>query len=182
MIKGKKIILDTINPEDIEWMRNQRNDPALRKYFREWKDISKDQQENWYKSRGNNTDPKHIYFAIRLRSTGELVGCTGLLYIDWRLRSAEFSVFVDFEQRGRGLGKETLMMLFDFGFREANLHKIWAEVYDFNKAVDIYTKALGMTVDGKLRHSTFHDGKYYDSIMLSILESEWFEKHEKQYE
>lgn len=189
MLRGEKVILDVIDPSNIEWMRTQRNDPEMRKYFREWKDISKDQQAKWYASRGNNTDSNHVYFEIKINPgwctsssklysmpDNHIIGCCGLHYIDWRLRSAEFGVFLCKEVRGMGLGKDALTVLFDYGFREMNLHKIWAEVYNFNKALDMYEKGLGMHVDGKIRHSQFVDGIYVDSIMLSILEEEWFEK------
>ena len=68
MLIGKKVILEEIDPENIEQMRQWRNDPGLRKYFREYKDISKDKQERWYQERGNNTNPSHVYFQIMSKS------------------------------------------------------------------------------------------------------------------
>ncbi len=186
MLVGDKVILDVIESSSIEWLRKQRNLPEMRRYFRAWKDISKDMQLEWYKEIGNNTHPNHVYWEIRERGnmdviddppTGNLIGCCGLHYVDYRLRSAEFSIFLCKDVRGIGYGKEALDLMFDFGFREINLHKIWAEVYDFNKALNVYTKGLGMHIDGRLRHNTFCDGKYHDSIMLSVLEDEWFDAH-----
>jgi len=197
MIVGDKVYLKEIDPSNVEWMREQRNDPEMRKYFREWKDISKARQQWWYENRGNNMADNHVYFEIHENlpvqtpplqgwtdyGTGkqnpapDLVGCCGLHYVDWRLRSAEFGIFLSPEARGKGLGKEALTLLFDFGFREMNLHKIWAEVYDNNVALGVYTGPLGMKVDGKLRHNQFTNGTYIDSTMLSVLEDEWFEKH-----
>lgn len=194
MIEGKKIILDVIDPSNIEWMRQQRNKPEMRQYFRAWKEISKDQQQKWYQAIGNNTADNHVYFEIRevpedgprekpkgwtdkpVHAT-DLIGCCGLHYIDWRLRAAEFGIFLAEEARGKKLGKDALVTLFDYGFREMNLHKIWAEVYDNNTALGLYTGPLGMTQDGLLRDNYFCDGKYGNSTMLSILEDEWFDKH-----
>jgi RimJ/RimL family protein N-acetyltransferase len=190
MLKGTQVILDVINPDHIEWMRVQRNQPSMRQYFREWKEISKDQQAKWYASRGNNTDPNHVYFEIRLNPEwhkmdqslytmpdNSVIGCCGLHYVDWRLRAAEFGIFLCDEVHGKGMGKEALTMLFDYGFREMNLHKIWAEVYSNNQALHVYTKGLGMKQDGLLRDNYFKNGKYGNSIMLSVLEDEWFEAH-----
>lgn len=176
MIYGNKVNLDVIDPEDIEWMRIQRNLPEMRKYFREWKDISKDQQAKWYASRGNNSDPNHVYFKIMDNMTGTLVGCCGLHYVDWRLRSAEFGIFLCKDVRGQGMGGEALALLFDYGFREMNLHKIWCEVYSNNASVNLYRR-LGFKDDGILRDNYFHDGRYGDSIMMSVLEDEWFDAH-----
>jgi RimJ/RimL family protein N-acetyltransferase len=181
MIVGDKIIIDVIDPRSLEWMRQRRNDPELRQYFREWKDISKDRQEIWYKERGNNTNKCHVYFEIREASKEKdkenhidnLIGCMGLHYINWQLRSAEFGIYLDYTVRGKGYGKESLSMLFDYGFNEMNMHKIWAEVYNFNSAINVYTHGLGMKVDGVLRDNKFTKGKYHDSTMISILEDEW---------
>lgn len=190
MIKGKKVYLCEVDADNNEWLRTQRNDPELRKYFREWKDISRDQQDAWYKERGNNSSPVHVYFEVHMDTgtthdktskvqlnSGQLIGCTGLHYIDWRLGSAEFSIFLTPLAHGAGLGKDALITLFNYGFREMNLHKIWAEVYDNNKALKLYTDVLGMRIDGVSRHSQFCDGKYMDSSLLSILEHEWFDIH-----
>jgi len=186
MLKGEKVYLEVVDRDNIEWMRLQRNKPEMRKYFREWKDISKDKQEKWYSAIGNNTADNHVYFEIHVDENWaiatprhiakELVGCCGLHYIDWRLRSAEFGVFLSEEARGLGFGKDALTTLFNYGFKEMNLHKIWAEVYTNNAALDVYTKGLGMKVDGQLRHSQFTDGKYVDSTMISVLEDEWGKK------
>lgn len=198
MIVGENVYLCEIDRSNIEWMRQQRNKSELRQYFREWKDITKDKQEKWYNSRGNNSDDNHVYFEIHEKLPAQptqplakwsdyevggnsfpsldLVGCTGLHYIDWRLRSAEFGVFISEKSRGKGLGKEALKLLFDYGFKEMNLHKIWAEVYTNNKALKLYTDVLGMRIDGKLRHTQFTNGEYVDSTMISVLENEWFEE------
>lgn len=185
MLVGDKVILEEIDPENIEQMREWRNDPSLRRFFREYKDISKDKQDQWYKERGNNTDDRHVYFQIMERNlrdkTGtkwlprHLVGCCGLHYIDWRNRSAEFGVFLG-HNRGHGYGKEALELLFDFGFKELNLHRIWAEVYDFNNALGLYKK-IGFKEDGLCRDTQFCEGRYVNSHMISMLENEWREKY-----
>lgn len=187
MFIGERVILEEIDPENIEQMRQWRNNPDMRKYFREYKDISKRQQQEWYEDRGNNTNLNHIYFQIMERKSTdrgiiyldrELIGACGLHYIDWRLRSAEFGIFIGKESSlGGGKGKEALTLMFDYGFRECNLHKIWAEVFEFNEAFGLYKNGMGMKEEGRLRHRQFCDGKYHDSIMLGVLEDEWFEAH-----
>ena len=88
MLVGDKVILDVIESSSIEWLRKQRNLPEMRRYFRAWKDISKDMQLEWYKEIGNNTHPNHVYWEIRERGnmdviddppTGNLIGLAFLL-------------------------------------------------------------------------------------------------------
>jgi len=177
MLIGKKVILEEIDPNSIEQMRKWRNDSDLRRYFREYRYITKDMQEKWYAERGNNTDSRHVYFQIMeiKDDSKELIGCCGLHYIDWRVRSAEFGIFLG-KSRGGGRGKESMLLLFDYGFKELNLHKIWAEVYDFNSAIDVY-RHIGFKDDGILRDSQFCEGRYINSYMISMLEDEWRDKY-----
>jgi len=189
MLIGEKVILEEIDHSNIEQLRQWRNDPTMRKFFREYKDITKNKQEMWYNERGNNTNPAHIYFQIMKFSSGApeirpeyvdvgkkvLIGCCNLSYIDYRLRSAEFGIFLG-SNRGSGRGKEALVLMCDFGFKELNLHKIWCEVFDNNESVNLYRK-MGFRDEGILRDSYYHDGSYGNSYVLSILENEWREKY-----
>ena len=175
MLIGEKTIIEEINPNSLEKIRGWRNDPNMRRYFRYYKDISFDQQLAWYKDRGNNSNPNHIYFQIMSKNNiddRELIGCCNLSGIDYRMRSAEFGVFISPEEHGKGNGYDALKLLFSFGFDELNLHKIWCEVFDNNGSIALYRK-LGFKEDGVLRDHYFHDGKYGNSIIMSVLEDEW---------
>ncbi len=50
MIVGKHIGLRAIENDDLEKLREWRNTPNLRKFFRETSEISKINQEAWFKS------------------------------------------------------------------------------------------------------------------------------------
>jgi len=175
MLIGEKVMLEEIDSENIEQMRKWRNDPNLRRYFREYRYITKDMQDKWYSERGNNTNQCHVYFQIIDKQEKTLIGCCGLHYIDWRIRSGEFGIFLG-KSRGGGKGKEAMLLLCDYGFKELNLHKIWAEVYDFNGAIGIY-RHIGFKDDGIIRDSQFCEGKYVNSHLISMLEDEWREKY-----
>ena len=187
MLDGNAIVLQEIMPESIEQLRCWRNDPELRQYFREWKDITPDQQTKWYRERGNNTDPQHVYFQIMLKDQmalaendaikqRQLIGCCGVLNINWRIRTGELSIFLGPAFHGLGLGRETLELLTRYAFEECNLHKFWGECYDSNDAIKLYT-GVGFKIDGTIRDSWFHNGKYGGSYIFSILENEWREKY-----
>lgn len=185
MLIGKRVILDAVERQDLEWMRYQRNDPEFRKYFREYKDLSSDHQEDWFSNRANNKNPDHIYWKIMKyheKYSGQewdknaLVGCCALTYINWVNRRAELSIFVSRQEQGSGYAKEAIELMYDYAFDELNLHSIYAECYDNNKAVTFYTGVIGMKQDGLVRDTYFHNGKYGNSHILTILEDEWRER------
>ena len=72
-----------------------------------------------------------------------------------------------------GYAEESCSLLFNYGFGELGLKKIWSELYEFDqKKISLYKK-LGMNVDGTLRNQYYYNGKWWDSKILSILKCEW---------
>lgn len=176
MINGKRCYLTSVEPDSIEQLRQWRNNPELRKYFREYREISKPMQKNWYENRVL-TNPNQVDFEIHEKETKKLIGHCGLYYINWVNRSAEFTVYLgDFDYRGKGIGKDALVTLFNYGFNTLNLNRIWCEVYSNNKALSVY-ESIGFVKEGVMRQTYFDDGKYWDSTILSMLKNEWEEKY-----
>ena len=176
MLNGKKCYLTSVNPESLEQLRNWRNNPELRKYFREYREISKPMQKAWYENRVLN-NPNQVDFEIHDKMTGKLIGNCGLYYINWKNRSAEFTVYLgDYSYRGKGIGKDALVVLFDYGFNTLNLHRVWCEVYSNNAALGVYEN-IGFIKEGVMRETYYDDGKYWDSTILSMLKKEWTKKY-----
>lgn len=175
MLKGKQVYLTSIEREDLEQLRLWRNRVEYRKHFREYREISRDMQEKWYQTKVLN-DPSTIMFSIRDVNTDELLGCCGLCYINWVHRYADLSLYIGYENAyidDIGYAKEACKLLFNYGFRELCLNKIWTEIYEFDdKKYDLYMQ-LGFREDGRLREQYFYDGQWWDSYMLSLLKTEW---------
>lgn len=172
MLRGKKTHLTSVERGSLEQMRSWRNQPEMRKYFREYREISKDMQKDWYVNRVLS-DKEQVNFEIHENDTGVLIGHCGLYYIDWIHRHAEFGIYVgDTTYRSGGYGSDALRTLIKYGFDDLNLNKIWCEVYTNNDALTIY-KHLGFQQEGILRQHYYNEGKYWDSTMLSVLKSEF---------
>jgi hypothetical protein len=176
MLKGQKCYLTSVEESSIETLRNWRNNPELRKYFREYREINKSMQKQWYENRVLNNQ-NQVDFEIHDVKTEKLIGHCGLYYINWVSRSAEFTVYIgDFDYRGKGIGKDALITLFDYGFKTLNLHRIWCEVYSNNKALGVY-EHIGFKKEGVMRETYYNAGQYWDSTILSMLSREWTEKY-----
>ena len=48
MLKGEKISLYAIEREDLQQLRDWRNNPEFRKHFREYRELNMHQQEIWF--------------------------------------------------------------------------------------------------------------------------------------
>lgn len=175
MFRGERVYLDAVRREDLPRLMEWRNLPQYRKYFREYRELNPDMQQSWYESKVLNDNSTEM-FAIRLNDTGELIGCCGLCYINWVHRNADLSLYIGWNEAyidDEGYAKEACKLLFDYGFKELGLQKIWTEIYCFDeKKMDLYTR-LGFHKDGELRNQYFYDGKWWNSYMLSLLAEEW---------
>lgn len=172
MIKGNKVGLRAVEKEDLKLLRDWRNIPEFRKNFREVRELNLANQEKWFEKScvGN---PNDFMFTIVRLEDDKPIGAAGLLYINWINRAADFSFYIgdnDAYIDNEGYATEAASLLIDYGFKNLNLHKIWMELYEFDKLkIDFFTKKFNFEIDGKLRDNSFEQGRYYDSFILSLI-------------
>ena len=176
MIKGEHIGLRAVEKQDLELLRNWRNNTDFRRNFREVRELSLTDQEHWFDGLQKTKHINFMFIIIDLQSN-EAIGAAGLLYINWINRSADFSFYIGKNQTYIGednLSIEAVKLLIDYGFKNLNLNKIWMELYEFDiKKIDFFTKKFGFKKDGLLRENCFEDGKYWNSLIISLLLSEY---------
>lgn len=174
MITGKLVSLRAVEHTDLEQLKNWRNIESFRKNFREHKELNSSHQQVWF-DRMNSSSADYM-FSIIDSKTGELIGCCGLLYINWIIRSADFSFYIGKDGKyidPQGYAEEAASLLIAYGFGQLNLNKIWMELYEFDTAkIDFFTKKFSFKKDGLLRQNCFKDGKYHDSVLISLLAQE----------
>lgn len=173
MIEGKKIVLRQVEKEDLELLRDWRNSKNIRPYVREYSPLNMLNQNVWFESLLKKP-PKQIMFSIIEKRSKKLVGCAGLVNIDWKNRNAEVSIYLgNSNWQGKGIASETLQLIMDYSFKTLGLNKVSAEIYEYNPtSVKLFKKAA-FKLDGKLREHHYWDGKFWDSLMFSILRSEY---------
>ncbi len=177
MIRGEKVYLTSIGKEDLPKLMNWRNREDFRKYFREYREINIDMQNKWFESKVLN-DPNTIMFSIKRISNNELLGCCGLCYINWVHRHADLSLYIGWNNTyidNEGYAEESCRLLFNYGFKQLGLNKIWTEIYEFDiKKKELYEK-FKFNIDGILRENYFYNGSYWNSSILSLLSKEFLE-------
>jgi diamine N-acetyltransferase len=142
MIKQRDILLRSITEDDIDLIRNWRNDENIRKYFLLQNYITAEQQLNWY----NNYKKKDNDLMFIIEDCLEInkpIGAVALYDIDFSSKKAEFGRLMIGEKlaAGKGLGYKSTMALCQFGFDQLGLDSIYLKVFtDNNKALNVYLK------------------------------------------
>jgi RimJ/RimL family protein N-acetyltransferase len=172
MIKGKKVGLRAIEKEDLSYLRDWRNVPSFRKHFREVRELSLTDQEAWFESLQRTKHINYMFIVVDLQ-TNKPIGAAGLLYINWTIRSGDFSFYIGEDEMyigNDGKAKEAAQLLIDYGFKNLNLHKIWMELYEFDsEKINFFMNEFKFKQDGLLRDNCFEDGKYWNSLIISLL-------------
>ncbi|HID39538.1 MAG TPA: N-acetyltransferase [Calditrichaeota bacterium] len=112
-------------------------------------------------------------FVFRIERDGKLIGEVSLQTIRWFNRKAEISIIFLPEYRGKGLGAKVLKEVIDYAFNRMNLHRLEAEIYEYNTAAQKLFERFGFQKEGRLREARYTDGKYYDIVRYGLLRSEW---------
>ncbi|MFH1386133.1 MAG: GNAT family protein [bacterium] len=159
--------------EDLPLLRDWRNQEKVRKYCREYRLLNMVNQNNWFER--VSTSKVDDMFLILMDE--KPVGLCGLTHINWKDRSAEISYYL-----GQSISPTEDVALgieiYDFfkrkGFGEYNLHRLWGEAFAFNEGAVKLALKCGFIQEGIMREATFWDGKYMDTIIISMLAHEYY--------
>lgn len=171
MILGHKTRLRAIERTDIPLFVRWFNDPEVRQYLSLYQPMSAAQEERWFE-RQLESQNNQVY-AIET-AEGTHIGNIGLHDINWKERSAELGIVIGEKAYwGAGYGSDAIKALLHFAFGEMNLHRVQLRVFDFNpRAIRCYEKC-GFKQEGCMRESLYHEGRYRDQLLMSILQHEF---------
>lgn len=82
-------------------------------------------------------------------------------------------VIVDPAMRRRGIGRMLVSGVLDVAFGELGLHRVELRSFDTNLAAIALYRALGFTVEGRLREYRRHAGVRRSALVMGILADEW---------
>jgi RimJ/RimL family protein N-acetyltransferase len=173
VIQGRHTALRAIEEADLPQLLAWRNQPQLRRYFREYRELNSTQQRQWFDSRVNG-DAATRMFAIVHTESDTLLGAAGLCYIDWVNRTADFSIYIGHEGRyiDDTLAPDAAITMIAYGFDELGINRLWSEIYAFDTAKKRFFEQLGFSLDGRHRQTHWAEGAWHDSLYFSLLASD----------
>lgn len=173
MIKGNKIGLRAVELQDLEQLRLWRNNPNLRKFFRETQEINQNNQMLWYESISQKNSI-HKMFSIIDLETNTLLGACGLCYIDWINRNADFSIYIGYKDLyiDNEFATDAAKLLIQYGFDVLNLHRLWAEIYSLDTEKKALFETLNFTLDGIHRQTYWYEKTWHNSLFFSLLSTD----------
>jgi RimJ/RimL family protein N-acetyltransferase len=184
MIHGQLTILRAIEREDLDAIWRWNNDSAVMYFWTEpYKVMSRAELDDRYDSLSGPGGHSH-WLLITVRDEdepdrpGEPIGRIGYVELDRRHRHAEIALMIgERAYWSRGYGTDAVTAYLAYLFHEFNLHKVYLRVEEYNARAQRAYEKCGFRRDGVFRDHTFLGGRYYDSIIMSITEDEYRERH-----
>lgn len=101
-----------------------------------------------------------------------VIGCVGLMNINYNAKKAELGYWIDKLHWGKGVATEASIAMIRFAFDYLKLHSVIARHAVHNPASGKVMKKCGMTYVGLFREHEYRDGKFYDVDYYEILASD----------
>jgi RimJ/RimL family protein N-acetyltransferase len=173
IITGEKVRLRPLDegdlPRFVEWFA----DDEVTRWL---SDINEpptlEEEYEWYD--GRRSDPDSVMWAIETKD-GELVGSTELRLSPAR-RKAELGIVIGEKQKwDGGLGTDTIRLVLDYAFGELDLNRVELTTAEENaRAIRCYER-IGFVREGLKRQDRVLDGRFGNTLVMSVLAEEWAE-------
>lgn len=166
----QRVIVRTIQVADAPLLTIWKNDSLIREMSIGWEtEVTLESQEDDIITSLDN--PRDLYLLIVLKDSAKPIG---YIRINWLDDSSKFT-WLRFglgEERGKGYAREALKAVITWLFDEKEVHRIDAEVYEFNRASLRLLQAIGFIEDGRRRQAHYQDGKFHDVHVLGMLRTD----------
>ncbi|GEP50886.1 alanine acetyltransferase [Flavobacterium noncentrifugens] len=114
-----------------------------------------------------------INWAITVKSNPKLIGIIGHYRIKPEHYRAEIGYMLHPDFHGKGYITEAIEKVVAFGFNEMKLHSIEAIIDPENCASAKVLEKNGFVKEAHLRENEYYNGKFLDTVIYSILESDF---------
>ena len=174
ILAGERVRLRGVLDDDLPTLAKWEMDPGRLTTLSNWvvppsEAAAKERIAKWSANQEND-----VAFAIEtLDDPPVLVGNVGLWGARAKDRCATLGIALGREHVSRGYGTDAMRVIVGYGFREMGLHRIQLSVAPFNPAGIRASEKAGFVEEGRYREAVLHDGRWYDEVLMSILDREW---------
>ena len=167
-LKGEKITLRSVKRSDLEFFKNWRNSHEIWNNNTQFVLLNMEHQNSWFESLNDPKAKKKMFTIINKTKTP--IGICGLIQIDSENKNAKVAIIIGrTELHSHGIGTESLDLLLTYGFERLKIHRIEAEVLEFNKKSKNFFQKSGFKLDATFRDYIFRNGKCWKLFSLSKL-------------
>lgn len=169
-----RLRLRPVRESDIDDLFTLFSDPRVTEVWSHEPWTSRQQAEALYQAIISGAESHGLYqWAITTKEIDRLIGSCSLRAIDPVHRSTMIGYALMPAHQGKGYAREAAGALIEHAFTKLNVHRIGADLEPDNAGSRKVLDAYGFQVEGRLRDTYWLNGRWYDSLIMSLLEPEW---------
>jgi UDP-4-amino-4,6-dideoxy-N-acetyl-beta-L-altrosamine N-acetyltransferase len=166
MNQKNKIQLKKVTKSDLKLLIEWRNSNKIFPYNTQYFLLNSKTQTEWFNSLQNDSSRK--MFMILHKNMK--IGICGLIDMDHKNKNANIAIIIGKTQlHAKGLGTITLSNLLNYGFKKLGLHRIGAEVIEYNKTSIRLFKKSKFKIEAIHRDVIWRNNRWWNMYSMSIL-------------
>ncbi len=171
ILEGEKVRLRPMQDRDMPLFVQWLQDAEVRRWLASITEPpTLEEQFDWYE--GRRSDPDSVLWSIETLD-GRLVGSVELRLAQHAQRAELGIAIQDKTMWSQGLGTDTVRLVMEYGFEDLELHRIELMTDEENVRGRRCYEKCGFIEEGLLREHRLIDGKFGNTIMMSVLRDEW---------
>ena len=171
-----RLLIRPYNMNDLSDVHEYSSDPDVCKYMI-WGPNTLEETKVFIEKTIENIRNKPIQnyeLAIIKKEIQKTIGGCGLINISYEHKEAEIGYCLNRKYWGKGYGTEATNAMLQYGFKNLNLHRIYATCDINNKLSERIFIKLRMEKEGVLREHKYINNRWKSSLLYSILETEYY--------
>jgi ribosomal-protein-alanine N-acetyltransferase len=171
MLKGDKINLRILEPEDISLINNWLNDIDFQGRYTPFAQKSLEERK---KSISESSEDEKLF--IIEKKDGTRIGIIfNFIVKGGPYNLLEIGYLMDISERKKGFCTEAVNIFVDFLFLSRDIQRIQATTDIRNRASQRVLEKAGFTQEGVIRKGLFMKGEIVDTSLFSIIRDDWKE-------
>jgi len=171
ILEGEKVRLRPVKPQDLKRFAEWLQDAEVRRWLAALDEAPTLEEEiEWYED--TRANPDNVLWAIETLD-GRLIG-TCELRVTPRADRAELGIAIQDKSRwNSGYGTDAVRLVLEYGFEDLDLNRIELTTDEDNVRGRRCYEKCGFVEEGLLRQHRRVEGRFSNTIMMSVLREEW---------
>jgi RimJ/RimL family protein N-acetyltransferase len=174
LLRGASIWLRALEEEDLDHQWQVVNNSDVAQFTSYQAPQSRLDVQVWHDTIVRGGGDRKYFFVISPLGSTDFIGLISLFNFESRIGGPELGIALNDPQRwGKGLGTDALNAMLDFAFGSLPINRIWLTTGAENERAQRSFKKAGFSVEGRIRKHILRHGRWEDSLLMSILRSDW---------
>lgn len=170
-LKGQKIFLRALEPEDLAFVYALENDEQIWEVSNTQTPYSRFLIRQYLENAHQDIyEAKQLRLAICRNDTAVAIGLIGLFDFDPKNKRAGVGIIIQDERnRHSGYGKEALGLVIGFAFEQLQLHQLYANISTENTASLSLFATFGFEKIGVKKDWNFTGNRFHDEALFQLI-------------